>query len=159
MKISINQTLIALAMTATVLATTGCAIKSVDKYGNECVVGQTCPGLLTTKPYTNKVIEGMTVIGVHKPGSEKWLNAIRTDVLMYGFNKDDYRNQVGEKDFVQVRKMGFMYAINHHSGLYTNDLAVGDVVDISIGDKPYDQKIIRVVKRANEGRPTDTAND
>ena len=154
MKTTINKTILTLALAGIALATTGCAIKSVDKYGNECVVGQTCEGLLTTKPYTNRTIEGATVIGVHKPGSAVWENAIRTTSLQFNLSQEELRAEYKDKDFVQTRKMGFMYAINHHGGLMANDLAVGDVIDVVIGDKPYDVRVGRVVKRA--GNKADT---
>lgn len=140
-----------LAVAGMTLMMSGCAIHSVDKEGNDCVVGQTCPGMLT-RPITNKVLEGMNVIGVHKPGSDVWNNAIRTDALKFKMTQDAVRGVAQNKDFVQVRKMGFMFAVNTHGGLYASGLNVGDVIDVGFGDgaSADSTKLVRIVKRAGE---------
>lgn len=139
----------ALVVMGVTLMLGGCAINSVDQYGNDCVVGQTCPGLLT-RPITDKVIENMDVIGVHKPGSKLWNDAIRTEALRQQMTEEAVRALVGDKDFVQARKMGFMYAVNKHAGLYASGLKVGDVIDVAATSNPLDIHVARIVKRAGD---------
>lgn len=64
--------------------------------------------------------------------------------------EDAVRAHVGNKDFIQVRKMGFLFAINKHGGLPAEGLAVGDVVDVAATENLMDVHIVRVVKRAGE---------
>lgn len=138
----------ALLVAGMALAMSGCAIHSVDENGGDCVVGQTCPGMFV-KPVVDETIEGMTVVGVNKPGSDIWNNSIKVSARKGKMSEDDLRAIVGDKDFVQLRKMGFMFAINTHSGLYANGLKVGDTVNLVARKNPLDD-YVTVVKRAGE---------
>lgn len=149
-KITFTRLLGVAAVAIVTLGTSGCAITSKDQYGNDCVIGQTCPGLLVRPTKAGTIVEGMTVIGVHKPGSDVWNNAIRTDAIAFGMAQDAMRQHAGNRDFVQVRKMGFMYAVNKHGGLYAEGLNVGDVVDVAATEKPINNYITRIVKRAGD---------
>lgn len=146
---NMKNKLAVLGLAAMSLTMGGCAIHSVDEYGNDCVVGQTCPGLLTRK-IRNDVVKNMTVIGVHKPGSAVWNNAIRGRSLESKRPESEIRAWVGERDFVQVRKMGFMFAINKHGGLYASGLNVGDTIDLIVGDGSLGSLSYRLVKRAGQ---------
>lgn len=125
----------------------GCATQSVDKDGNDCVVGKTCPGILV-HPLTQKVIEEMRVIGVNKAGSEPWNTAIRIDAKKHRMTEEALRAKIGDRDFVQVRKDGFMYLSHTNGGLYANGLSIGDIIDVNIPADPLDATVSHVVRRA-----------
>jgi hypothetical protein len=92
----------------------------------------------------------MTVTAVHKQGSDVWNNAIRTDALDLKVSQDEVRKAVAGKDFVQTRKMGFMFAINKFGGLFENNLNVGDIVDVESLPRLGGNRLVRVVKRAGQ---------
>jgi len=106
--------------------------------------------LLTYQIAEGRIIEGMRVIGVHKPGSPAWNNAIRTEALKTKKTQDEIRAFVGNRDFVQTRKMGFLFAVNIHGGLYAEGLEVGDVIDVRANG--MHSEVVRVVKRANKSK-------